>query len=161
MGMKAIWKLTWRLNCPNKIKHLLWRACKNILPTKLKLKQRGIVEGDRCDICGQSESSGHSSWSCKVAETDWSNTKLKLPYFQDPSRDFIDIVWAINDTHPGINWDLFAITVWSLWNNRNNVHHGGQSKRHDVIVREVVAYLKEVHVIKQTQERLPIPAKPP
>lgn len=33
--MKAIWKTVWRLNCPNKIKHLLWRACKNILPTKL------------------------------------------------------------------------------------------------------------------------------
>lgn len=50
-GVKAIWKLTWRLNYPNKIKHLLWRGCKDILPTKLKLKERGIGEDDKCDIC--------------------------------------------------------------------------------------------------------------
>lgn len=50
LGIKSIWKLTWRLNCPNKIKHLLWRACKNILPTKFRLKERGIREDDRCDV---------------------------------------------------------------------------------------------------------------
>ena len=45
-GMKPIWKVVWRLNCPNKIKHLLWRACKNILPTKLRLKAQGIDVND-------------------------------------------------------------------------------------------------------------------
>lgn len=66
--MKAIGKLTWCLNCPNKIKHLLWRECKNILPTKLRLKARGMGEDDRCVMCGLSESSGHALWSCKFAE---------------------------------------------------------------------------------------------
>ena len=56
-GMKSIWKVVWRLNCPSKIKHLLWRACKNILPTKLRLKARGIDENEKCDICGNAESS--------------------------------------------------------------------------------------------------------
>ena len=41
-SMKAIWKLTWHLNCLNKIKNFFFRACKNILPTKLKLKEKGI-----------------------------------------------------------------------------------------------------------------------
>ena len=51
-------------------------------------------------------------------------------------------------THTGINWELFAVTAWSLWNNRNKVCHGEQSKKHDVIVREVAAYLKEVQEVK-------------
>ena len=50
--MKAIWKIVWPLNCPSKIKHLLWRACKNILPKKLRLKARGIDVDEKCDICG-------------------------------------------------------------------------------------------------------------
>ena len=123
-SMKAIWKLTWHMNCLNKIKHFFWRACKNILPTKLKLKDKGIGRDDRSEFCEQSESSGHALWSCKTAEEVWSNTKLKLPFFQDPPRDFIDIVWAIYDTYPGINWELFAVIAWSLWNNRNKVCHG-------------------------------------
>lgn len=92
---------------------------------------------------------GHALWSCKVVEVVWSNTKLKLPCFQDPPRDYIDIVWEINDNHPGINWDLFTATTWSLWNNRNNVRHGGQSKKHNMIVREVAEYMKEVQWVKQ------------
>ena len=125
------------------------------------MKDKGIGRDDRCEFCEQSESSGHALWSCKTAEEVWSNTKLKLPFFQDPPRDFIDIVWAIYDTHLGINWELFAMTAWSLWNNRNKVCHGEQSKRHEVIVREAAAYLKEVQEVKQIQERPSIPAKPP
>ena len=159
--MKAIWKLTWHMNCLNKIKHFFWRACKNGLPTKLKLKDKGIGSDDRCEFCDQSESSGHALWSCKTAEEVLSNTKLKLPFFQDPPRDFIDIVWVIYDTHPGINWELFAVIFWSLWNNRNKVCHGEQGKRHEIIVREAAAYLKEVQEVKQPIERPSIPAKPP
>ena len=40
--MKAIWKVVWQLQCPSKIKHFLWRACKNILPTKNRLMSRGV-----------------------------------------------------------------------------------------------------------------------
>ena len=32
--MRSIWKLIWQLNCPNKIKHFMWRAYKNILPVR-------------------------------------------------------------------------------------------------------------------------------
>ena len=46
-GMRGIWRIVWRLSCPNKIKHLLWRACKNIIPTKLRLKAKFLKE---CNI---------------------------------------------------------------------------------------------------------------
>lgn len=32
--MRAIWKVIWQLKCPSKIRQFMWRACKNILPTK-------------------------------------------------------------------------------------------------------------------------------
>lgn len=83
-----------------------------------------------------------------------------MPCFQNPPRDFIDLVWAINENHPGINWDLFAITIQSLWNNKNIVRHGGQRKGHEVIVREVVEYMKEVQLVKQPQKRPPPQTNP-
>ena len=31
---KGLWKVVWNLDSPNKVKHLIWKACKNSLPTK-------------------------------------------------------------------------------------------------------------------------------
>ena len=81
-------------------------------------------------------------WGCNVAAELWSGTKIKLPSLPEPHMDFLDIVWEIPENRPGVDWDLFAVTAWSLWNNRNSVRHGGQSNRHDVIIREVAEYLK-------------------
>ena len=35
--MISLWKSVWQLRCPNKIKNFIWRACKDILPTKTKI----------------------------------------------------------------------------------------------------------------------------
>ena len=37
--MQALWKAIWNLKCQSKIKHFMWRAGRNILPTKHGLKQ--------------------------------------------------------------------------------------------------------------------------
>ena len=36
------WRKIWKLNIPPMIKHFLWRALINSLPTKLNLKKRGV-----------------------------------------------------------------------------------------------------------------------
>lgn len=40
--IRTLWKIIWNLKCLNKIKQFMWRACRNILPTKQRLKARGI-----------------------------------------------------------------------------------------------------------------------
>lgn len=123
LRMRTMWNEIWKLNCPNKIKHFMRRLCKNILPTKQHLKTKGIIQENECDFCGLSESSGHTLWGCKVSLEVWGATRLKLPLIQNPPRDFIDIVWMIRKEKPEIDWDLFAIMTWSLWNHRNSVRH--------------------------------------
>ena len=41
------------LEVPNKVKNLVWRACKNSLPTKANLVHRKIITDSLCDICKQ------------------------------------------------------------------------------------------------------------
>ena len=135
----------------------MWRACSNILPTKYQLWARGIGRDDRCDLCGGCETFGHILWGCKVAGEVWSNTRLKLPSAVVTPRDFIDVVWEILSRRPEIDWELFAVIAWSLWNNRNLVRHGGKSKSLDLIVREVAAYTMEVRQIKEAQNGLASP----
>ena len=51
-GMRSFWRKLWRTNIPNKIRTFGWKACQNILPTKMNLFQRKIIEDLTCDACG-------------------------------------------------------------------------------------------------------------
>lgn len=39
---KILWTKTWKLNVPPQIRHFIWRALKNILPTRTNLLKKGI-----------------------------------------------------------------------------------------------------------------------
>ena len=69
--MTSLWKSVWQLRCPNKIKNFIWRACKDILPTKTKLRDRKIPLDVECDICGGVETTEHVFWSYELAAAIW------------------------------------------------------------------------------------------
>ena len=129
----------------------MWRACKNILPTKDRLLARGVGSGDYCALCVQSETSGHILWGCQYAKEVWSGTKIKLPWLQDPLNDFVDIVWETMNSHPQVDWTMFAVTAWSIWNNRNSVIHEGKCKGIGVLIRAVADYVDKIKQGKQPQ----------
>ena len=63
-----VWKSLWKLKVPNKIKVFGWRACRNILPTRVNLAQRRIIHDNRCEACKiEAETRIHALWSCGVA----------------------------------------------------------------------------------------------
>ena len=88
---------------------------------------------------------------CQYAKAVWSGTKIKLPWLQDPLNDFIDIVWETMNSHPQVDWTMFAMTAWSLWNNRNSVIHEGRCKGKGVLIRSVAVYVDEIKQEKQPQ----------
>ena len=66
-----------------------------ILPTNYCHKLKRISMADEYGVCGKVESSGHALWDCEVAEAVWRESKLSLPKFRRPLRDFINIVWKL------------------------------------------------------------------
>ena len=44
--LKSLWKKIWGLKVPEKVRNLVWRACKNALPTKMNLLNRKMVTSD-------------------------------------------------------------------------------------------------------------------
>ena len=60
-----IWKRIWSMNVPQKVKTLLWRACREAMPTKCSLFRRKIAEEDLWVRCrATTENSLHALWSC-------------------------------------------------------------------------------------------------
>ena len=62
-----IWQVLWNLKIPNKIKVFGWRACTDILLTRVNLVQRRVLTDDKCPIClRESENTIHVLWECAV-----------------------------------------------------------------------------------------------
>ena len=141
--MDEVRKSIWRLDCPGKIKHFLWRACKNILPTNFCLARRKVSRWDGYAWCGELESLSHVLWDCKAVAEVWTESSLNLPRWKNNHRDFIDVFWKIKEEARDIDWAMFATTAWSIWSNRNRYKHEGKFKPRKIVVKEVTRYVEE------------------
>lgn len=69
---KGLWNGIWKFRVPNKVRHFMWRAVRNSLPTKLNLHKRQVVSDGCCDACSNClEDSIHALWYCDVARAIW------------------------------------------------------------------------------------------
>ena len=54
------------LQVPNKVRNLLWRACRDAMPTKANLVRRKIIKEPLCDRCHEAhETPLHALGLCK------------------------------------------------------------------------------------------------
>lgn len=88
------WNLIWNLEVLPKVKHFLWRVCRNMLPVRGRLSDKGVMCSSLCPLCSQNvETSFHLLFSCKrsmdiwLLETLWPNIEVAL----DQGNDFLDI----------------------------------------------------------------------
>ena len=125
---KEFWTTIWGLKCPHKVRHFLWQACKNILPTNHCLWLRKVSKEDRCGLCGLVESSGHALWDCCMAEVVWKEAKLTLQRGCHSHRDFIDVVWKFWENRKEGELERLTCIAWCIWKNRNAVKFEGRCK---------------------------------
>lgn len=86
---KRMWNTIWHANIPNKIKHFIWRSCKNTLPTRRNLVKKKVVANDICELCRMEPEDGiHALWCCIAARTFWACCSSKL---RKSSQGYFDI----------------------------------------------------------------------
>ena len=121
-ALQPLWNKIWGLKVPNKVKHFVWKACKNSLPTKVNLVRRKVITDGLCDKCKQGpEDVVHALYGCPTLDDLWKQTKWNngaLKYFTS-FLDLFDFILASNS-----DVELFASTTWNLWNRRNNLRLG-------------------------------------
>lgn len=72
LQMTPLWDKIWKLKVPGKIKHFLWKALNNSLPTKLNIIKKGIDAIPLCPNCHKCvESVDHTLFSCSHASEIW------------------------------------------------------------------------------------------
>ena len=121
------WCTLWSLNVPQKLKIFAWRACCNILPTKVNLCHRGVIEEATCEACHLGEeTSGHMFWECTKARDTWTITGLPPDTRGVRFREYVDLLWhLIFIQHAGKDMLELIITIsWCMWHNRNKTRLG-------------------------------------
>ena len=103
------------------MRHFLWRAAKDSLPTKQNLRLQHIQIDDTCDGCSdQSESLMHYLWLCDQARSAW----LSNPGFFFLTRRIVGPLWRfwrLFSARFGFWCALFAMIAWCLWERRNRI----------------------------------------
>ncbi|KAH9802749.1 reverse transcriptase domain-containing protein [Citrus sinensis] len=114
----SAWRKLWLLPVPAKVKHFLWRALTNVLPTADNLLQRRVEVQASCPICHtSSETVFHVLVTCPFAKACWISSVLGF------NGSCVSFVHWLEDLFSCRNIDdcsLSAMVCWGLWLNRNN-----------------------------------------
>lgn len=71
-----MWSALWKMKVPSsKIKVFGWRACHDILPTRVNLAKRKIILDNECHCCKRvPENAVHAIWECGAAQDVWATS---------------------------------------------------------------------------------------
>ncbi|CAN1188681.1 Putative ribonuclease H protein At1g65750 [Linum perenne] len=71
------WTKIWDLHTPPKIRIMVWRLAREIVPSRAALRHRHIDVPDECGICGaNSETYDHLFRDCQYAKDCWRDPRL-------------------------------------------------------------------------------------
>ena len=98
------------LNIPNKIKHFLWRACSESLPTKKNLCRKNLVTNANYDLChDKPEDVLHALWDCYLVKEIWWQEDLCKPHITERFVSFQDLLLGILNKHDHYLVERFAV----------------------------------------------------
>ena len=121
----SVWKVLWKLKVPNKIKVFGWRTCCNILPTRVNLVHKKIIQDNRCEVCKfEAETGIHAIWNCGAAQDVWSGCSSRLQKCTGEQGDFLQLMELLIDHLSTNELVLFLVQAWIIWNQRNGIIHG-------------------------------------
>jgi hypothetical protein len=115
-----VWNAIWSLKIPAKVRHFLWRACHEALPTRTNLHLRHVIQDPRCDNCKDTnEMVLHALWQCKSLKEIWTAAPWSSSMIQNQYLNFMELFHHCHSTLPDPKFQLFATTTWLIWYQRN------------------------------------------
>jgi hypothetical protein len=151
------WMRIWKMQVPQKIKVFLWRAARGCLPTRERLRTRGVQYTDRCVHCERSfENDWHVFFGCNKVEEVWAEVGL-WNFIRDRlkiANGFIDLFFQLLELLSQQNLHMFAMTLWCIWKRRNEKLWNDVDIRPDVSVRLARESLVQWQQVRRKQQQM-------
>jgi ribonuclease HI len=117
------WNSLWKIHAPPKAKQLLWRICKDCLPTRSRLINRCVQCPEECPLClSNVEEEMHLFFNCDSIRQAWHVMELaniiqsRLHIFTNIRNFIFDICRNESKMDAG----KVAVLLYCAWQNRNN-----------------------------------------
>ena len=112
----GMWQHIWSLNTPPKIRHFLWRAYKESLPTKKNLQSRHILVDPYCSEClNAKEDAIHSLWGCQVLTPLWEKLGPFRALQTLQFSSFVELLQEVLNELDEHHRLIFAVQAWLVW----------------------------------------------
>lgn len=141
---KKTWHSIWKLNCPPKVQHFLWRFAHNSHPMRMNIERRGVVLDTRCSVCGRLfEDGGHLFLRCEEVKKVWRATHLEnerqsLLVCHSP-LEVLEYIFSQTERTKL----LVVALLWKWSNERNRVRHGEKRLTPDAFSSQVLLEVAE------------------
>ena len=108
---------------PQRIKHFIWRAVNDSLPTKQNLARRNIPSDVTYSLCDDyQETILHALWLCDQAKSIWKLVPCFFGFYRSAHRSFVDLLYSVFELGASFSVALFSTIAWCLWQRRNKLH---------------------------------------
>ena len=125
-NMDRLWNQIWNIKGAHVVKMFLWKACNDILATKLNLFNKGIVPGSLCPIyLLEVETLEHIICSCPSAMDVWVECSKKFHKCSLVPASLTHILEFLLLRLEDEDIQLFAVVARQIWLRRNSFIFGG------------------------------------
>ncbi|CAN1814975.1 Putative ribonuclease H protein At1g65750 [Linum perenne] len=123
LHVEGSWNKLWTISVPPKVKNLVWRLGRGVVPTRAVLHHRGIVGVPlNCGMCeGPLEDAWHVFFGCTVAKQCWATAGMSNTVEASIANCYTIKDWILRfiQTHSAEINDKFVTILWSIWGERN------------------------------------------
>ena len=154
-GGGDFWNRLWKLECPPKVKHFLWRMSHNTLPVKRMLSRRGVKTDTLCNMCNRLDKDGaHLFFKCKEAKTAWRELNLERIRCAlteaGSARGVMETILKLK----GKEQLTVILLLWMWWDGRNKRRENERKHTPAEVAYMAAAYAKN-YLCKETEVLLP------
>ena len=121
--VESAWDVIWRLKVPPRVRCLIWRICRNCLPTRTRMRDKGVNYATVCALYNvDEEDSVHLLFRCPGSRNIWSmwNAFSAVSHIFDQYQNIKDIIFETLKVLSDGDESLFGCIIWSIWKQRNN-----------------------------------------
>ncbi|KAL6228112.1 hypothetical protein ACLB2K_002066 [Fragaria x ananassa] len=125
---RKYWSKVWKAQVPPKVRGFIWRLCRDIVPTRAALHRKFYVSDMTCVFCNKGVETGlHLFRDCSMACIFWKHNPLHLKSQSFPGVTIAEWIGVVMDRLSGQQLDVFFVSLWALWTERNNILWKGRS----------------------------------
>lgn len=136
----------------------MWRACRNLLPTKDNLLHMKVISEPSSPVCGlETETAFYILWDCPSARDVWGASEKLFQKCSFTGSDFIQVAEGILTRCGREALISFIILARKIWFRRNSVVHGGCFSHPNSLVQEMrksVDEYKQIRIVEENKQGL-------